>query len=526
MPEQPFPLWGRTPQDQMNQIMHLIEDLYQECLAGAKLGDVFEIGDDDILALGLSDASLEKGTTGLSVGVDPDGGIHTTSDGISIKLKAGGGLTATEDGLSIFSEGYNFRTISCPSGTSPAADQVGDTLTLSAGTGITITGDATVDSITIAAHAQQHAITSTSDHTSTATAAQMLKADANGLPVDASNTDAQVVSAVLANRGHRDGLNVTIKDATNLYISGGSIDIAGVVYTVDEELTISLGTITKNLIHYIYVDAPVSGRTLAAGDFTVSIVAPAFNHTYGALYDSTGLYRSIGQVYDQSAPGGGGRSAAGPGWGEGWIPSIYTYPVDVGIYYSLDGINWIMISSYNFYSVSSTAVKTMISFNNEYPANGGTIKLDDYEYLLPVGMTVWNDTFTGNDGDPPDVSKWTTSNGNTEINSNALTLKATKTYDYLFSIGETNTATQFDLQLKTTIIAGTGSEYKTITLYIYHMTDNVFTAYCRLSHYRDTYEGAARRFIIGYNYVTGEDIELPRAIGDTDIWFRITTKEM
>ena len=52
------------------------------------------------------------------------------------------------------------------------------------------------DAITAAGHARQHSITSTNDHTSTATAGKMLKADANGLPVDATNTDAQVSSAV------------------------------------------------------------------------------------------------------------------------------------------------------------------------------------------------------------------------------------------------------------------------------------------------------------------------------------------
>jgi len=45
-------------------------------------------------------------------------------------------------------------------------------------------------------HSQQHVITSTSDHTSTATSGRMLKADANGLPVDATNTDTDVASAV------------------------------------------------------------------------------------------------------------------------------------------------------------------------------------------------------------------------------------------------------------------------------------------------------------------------------------------
>lgn len=42
----------------------------------------------------------------------------------------------------------------------------------------------------------KHAITSTDDHTSTATSGRMLKADANGLPVDATNTDTDVADAV------------------------------------------------------------------------------------------------------------------------------------------------------------------------------------------------------------------------------------------------------------------------------------------------------------------------------------------
>ena len=45
-------------------------------------------------------------------------------------------------------------------------------------------------------HAKSHAITSASDHTSAATSGKMLKADANGLPVNATNTDADVADAV------------------------------------------------------------------------------------------------------------------------------------------------------------------------------------------------------------------------------------------------------------------------------------------------------------------------------------------
>jgi hypothetical protein len=58
------------------------------------------------------------------------------------------------------------------------------------------------------AHAKQHAITSAPDHTSAATPGKMLKADANGLPVDATNTDAEVSDAVA--KRHTQGTDTTL----------------------------------------------------------------------------------------------------------------------------------------------------------------------------------------------------------------------------------------------------------------------------------------------------------------------------
>ena len=58
--------------------------------------------------------------------------------------------------------------------------------------------DAQVAAAVTASHAKQHSIISTTDHTSAATNGQMLKANANGLPVDATNTDAAVAGAVSA----------------------------------------------------------------------------------------------------------------------------------------------------------------------------------------------------------------------------------------------------------------------------------------------------------------------------------------
>jgi hypothetical protein len=52
--------------------------------------------------------------------------------------------------------------------------------------------------ILLGVHARQHAITSNLDHTSTATVGKILQADANGLPVSATNTDTEVAAAVSA----------------------------------------------------------------------------------------------------------------------------------------------------------------------------------------------------------------------------------------------------------------------------------------------------------------------------------------
>lgn len=94
--------------------------------------------------------------TGVTIDVNGDrlrffenGG---TNRGYYIDIASGG----TSVGTSLVGGGAtsnSFATISTPSGTSPVADSSTDTLSLTAGTGITITGDATADSIAIATNA-------------------------------------------------------------------------------------------------------------------------------------------------------------------------------------------------------------------------------------------------------------------------------------------------------------------------------------------------------------------------------------
>jgi len=74
-------------------------------------------------------------------------------------------------------------------------------------------------------HAQSHAITSTADHTSSATSGKMLKADANGLPIDATNTDTDVADAVT--KKHTAGADTTLGTMTADINMGGTQQVVG-----------------------------------------------------------------------------------------------------------------------------------------------------------------------------------------------------------------------------------------------------------------------------------------------------------
>ena len=95
-------------------------------------------------------------------------------------------------------------------------------------------------------HAKQHAITSTPDHTSGATPGQILKADANGLPVDATNPDADVADAVTKKHTQNTDtdLSPAHKDvATGVHGVGGSTveSIAGSQAKVDAHKVLTTG---------------------------------------------------------------------------------------------------------------------------------------------------------------------------------------------------------------------------------------------------------------------------------------------
>jgi hypothetical protein len=119
MAEQPFPITAQNASELIQQTTLLMEELFQERVGGANLGDVFTIGDDDILTLTLSSTGgleksssavqikahatggMEIGANGLAITVYSTGGLETDANGLAIKVKATGGAQTDSDGLAI-----------------------------------------------------------------------------------------------------------------------------------------------------------------------------------------------------------------------------------------------------------------------------------------------------------------------------------------------------------------------------------------------------------------------------------------
>ncbi len=114
----------------------------------------------------------------------------------------------------------------------------------------------------------------------------------------ATVTENNLISSVLTNRGHKFGLTVTIKDVDELYVAGGVIEINDVVYSVDAQLTVAIGSVTAATLYYIYVNAPTTGTVLAATEFTLSTTAATFDDDKNGYYKTgDGTKRLLAKYY-------------------------------------------------------------------------------------------------------------------------------------------------------------------------------------------------------------------------------------
>jgi len=246
----------------------------------------------------------------------------------------------------------NHSTVKAPGNTLSAADWnaahtgvIDDTIHGSRGSGLHS------DS-----HARQHAITSTNDHTSAATSGKILKADANGLPVNATNTDAQVSGAVTNSHAKQHALDSTtdhtIGGLTSTYLvkSNGSklapatntdAQVSGAVsashakqHALDSTTDHSIGSLTntylvKNdgskLLNASNTDAQVSGA-VSASHTRAHAMDSSSDHSAGTQGDI--IYATTDGAWAKLAAGTSGYflktqgAGANPVWA---APSITNY---------------------------------------------------------------------------------------------------------------------------------------------------------------------------------------------------------
>jgi hypothetical protein len=80
------------------------------------------------------------------------------------------------------------------------------------------------------------------------------------------------------------GMQVTIKDADELYVWGGRREINGTLYRATSQITVDASGLAAGTKYFLYVNAPASGTTLSAANFTISLTAKDYDHSKGADY--------------------------------------------------------------------------------------------------------------------------------------------------------------------------------------------------------------------------------------------------
>lgn len=208
--------------------------------------------------------------------------------------------------------------------------------------------DAQVSAAVTASHARQHAITSASDHTSSATSGQMLKADANGLPVNATNTDAQVSAAVTASHSA-----VTLAASADTLLSLSTQQL-------------SLDTQAANTV----LAGPTTGAA-AAPTMRALVVADLPAHTHSKLVASDG---SPDPALSADASGNIGAVANIN------IPSGYTYKINGSSVVSQDVTS---TASPTFAAVKTKEIEHSTSKGNSGLMGGGGGNFD-------IPMLGWN----------------------------------------------------------------------------------------------------------------------------------------
>ena len=242
----PYPIGEvKTLEEALTKVQQYFDEMYQERIGGSLVGDVFQVGDDEILAVRLlSTGGLQKTDGQLGVLPDPVGAISVTANGVAVKVKPNDGLAKDATGLYVIASIY---------------------------------------------------------------------------------------------KGFRDGMFVTVKDSTNLYVSGGAMEINGISWGLASRATVAIGTVTPSTLYYLYASCINDVWT-----FTLSVTVPLFSDTLGAAYmtgDTTKRWladvqiNSASEIDSVSQPIGQIENFRRDASGD-------VYEVTTGTNWAVDGVPW------------------------------------------------------------------------------------------------------------------------------------------------------------------------------------------
>jgi hypothetical protein len=100
MPDLPSPITATTAEGIITQIRQIMQEMFEERIGGALVGDVFSVGEDDILVVNVGDG-IEKTGNKLSVTEDPAGGVTVATAGVAVKPDPAGAIAVAAAGISV-----------------------------------------------------------------------------------------------------------------------------------------------------------------------------------------------------------------------------------------------------------------------------------------------------------------------------------------------------------------------------------------------------------------------------------------
>ncbi|GAI08811.1 unnamed protein product, partial [marine sediment metagenome] len=144
-------------------------------------------------------------------------------------------------------------------------------------------------------HDRQHAITAAADHTSTATTGQILQADTNGLPIDATNTNAQVSGAVTASHAKQHALD-SAADHTSTVTQNNLMDADANGLPDDSGLTVANTSDAIAKKHAQNTDTAL-GSGCEAADHGTAATDQVINVSYGTGDPPAANTTTIGSLF-------------------------------------------------------------------------------------------------------------------------------------------------------------------------------------------------------------------------------------